>query len=482
MSHATLMGFVLLASLVADVLVRPHPSTINKIMRSPEGMWIDLLMALALFALALALFGNPALAALITVGFLMALTFVSNTKSRVLGEPLLFTDLALLGDVFRHPRFYLTALKKSHLAALVLGFGSLLALLAREAEAGITPRLWGLGILALSLTLLVISLHLTPWRRLASRPDIRADVAAHGLVASLLLYWRRWSAMPGPAHPAACLATPKEVTLLVAVQCESFADPVELFENSALALPGLSAAREVAWRHGRLLVSGFGAYTMRTEYGVLFGRDEDELGFRRYDPYLTALGDREFALPALLGQHGWHSIFVHPHDLGFYGRDRIMPAAGFDELVGPDPFGPTMEGRYVSDAAVAELIIDRAGKACSPTFIHAVTIENHGPWPVDRDAANHGVSDTYLRLVRKGDAMLTQLTTYMSELRQPAVLLFYGDHRPSIPDAVVPGGDRHTPYVILRFGADGLPIAGPGSQRDLTPAELHRAIIEALTA
>lgn len=62
------------------------------------------------------------------------------------------------------------------------------------------------------------------------------------------------------------------------VQCESFTDPVTLFGDPALALPGLERARAMAWQSGRLLVSGFGAYTMRTEYGVLFGLPEEQLG------------------------------------------------------------------------------------------------------------------------------------------------------------------------------------------------------------
>src|SRR3546814_10576991 len=86
------------------------------------------------------------------------------------------------------------------------------------------------------------------------------------------------------------------------VQCESYADPAELFDDPALVLPGLAAARASAWRQGRLLVSGFGAYTMRTEYGLIFGRDEADLGFRRFDPYLTAIGETSHALPIRLGR------------------------------------------------------------------------------------------------------------------------------------------------------------------------------------
>jgi hypothetical protein len=119
--------------------------------------------------------------------------------------------------------------------------------------------------------------------------------------------------------------------------------------------------------------------------------------------------------------------------------------------------------------------------ATGPTLLHAVTIENHGPWPVD-GAATGSLSTAYLKLVRRGDAMLARLQASMAARQQPALLLFYGDHRPSIPGATSPDGPRHTPFVLLRFGADGQMIRGGDGPCDLSPAQLHHALIAALTA
>lgn len=467
---------VMLLGLIADALVRPRGR------RSLAGLWLLLWQVIALFGLMLALCGQPVVAGLVAGGLIMALALISNAKAAVLGEPLLFPDLVLVGAVFRHPQFYLAALKRWQLAALVLGAAGLLALVASLLVLALLPHLLGLCLLALGLTMLAISLRLSPWRDLAPLPDPATDVAAHGLFATLLLHWLRWRASTDPPPVTAALPGPAAVDLVVAVQCESFADPAELFEDPALALPGLTAARGAAWRKGRLLVSGFGAYTMRTEYGLIFGRCERELGFRRFNPYLTALGETSLALSARLARTGWRSLFVHPHDLRFYNRDRILPAAGFAELVGPEAFAQPSDGRYVSDDAVADVIMAKARAAAGPSFIHAVTIENHGPWPVDRTGAHGLQSSAYLQLVARGDAMLAKLIAEMAALKRPALLLFYGDHRPSIPHAVTPGGDKHTPYVLLRFGADGAIIPGAGDDQDCTPAELHLALIAAITA
>jgi hypothetical protein len=236
----------------------------------------------------------------------------------------------------------------------------------------------------------------------------------------------------------------------------------------------------VQW--GQLEDSCFGAYTMRTEYGVLFGRSEASLGFRRYDPFLTALGEASYALPARLKAAGWRSLFAHPHDLRFYGRDRIMPAGGFAELIGEARFTPPRanEGRYVTDAAVAERIVALATAATGPTLIYAVTIENHGPWAPDTSSEASAVSQGYLRLVRNSDAMLTTLLDGLATVGRPSLLVFFGDHRPSIPGVVSPGGPRHTPYVMVRL--DGVSEVVPGDNRrvDLTPAELHHVILGAV--
>jgi phosphoglycerol transferase MdoB-like AlkP superfamily enzyme len=216
---------------------------------------------------------------------------------------------------------------------------------------------------------------------------------------------------------------------------------------------------------------------MRTEYGVIFGRSEAQLGFRRFDPYLTALGETSFALPARLAAGGWRSLFVHPHDMRFYNRAEILAAGGFTELIGEDRFAPPGpgEGRYVTDAAIADVIVDFAHAAVGPTLIYAVTIENHGPW----DAGGGDLREGYLRLVRKGDAMLGSLIERLGRLDRPVTLVFFGDHRPSIPGHVLPGGDRHTPYVILDLGKGATPQAQASFSSTITSAEMHEVLLNA---
>ena len=477
---ALLVGAVLL-----DGLVRPRAAgTLLLPARSLAGLWLLIWLTTALFGLFLAASGNTAVAAGLTLALLTLFTVVSNAKYTVLGEPLLFTDLALIGAIFRHPQFYLSAIRIRQRVAGAAVLAALLASLAWLFVPAPRSHLAGIALLVGAAGVLAVCWRRAPFRELARQPDADGDLRRHGLLPTLLLYWLRWreSCDPPPCDDVARAPLADAPELIVVVQCESFADPAELFADPRQTLPGLAAARNSAVQWGQLEVSGFGAYTMRTEYGVIFGRSEAALGFRRYDPFLTACGEASHALPARLKGAGWRSLFAHPHDLRFYGRDRIMPACGFAELVGEDRFVPpaTDEGRYVTDAAVAEEIVALAAAAAGPTLIYVVTIENHGPWAPDASAGQDALSQGYVRLVRNSDAMLTTLLDSLAALGRASLLVFFGDHRPSIPGVVSPGGERHTPYVMVRLDEAGEIVPGDNRRIDLTPAGLHQAILGAV--
>ena len=471
-------------TLLVDALARPRSNTL---IRSGAGSLLVVLITFFVFGILLALSGNPVLAAILALALHLLFAVASNAKNDMLGEPLLFSDLALIGAVFQHPQFYLSALTRAQKMLGIAAFAALMVAFVWLFEVNLLLRLGGLAIASVAMALLRIFLQMRAFRRLANTPDADADVSDLGLVSTLLLYWRHWRADAGRAachaensrllfNDALKLDRQADPEIIIAIQCESFADPLELFGDQGIELPNLEAARRQAALWGNLRVSGFGAYTMRTEYGVLFGQGEETLGFRRYDPYLTAMRDGRLALPRRLGTDHWRSVFIHPHDMRFYSRHRILPEAGFSELIDDSAFDQpsSMEGRYVKDAAVADKILEVARTTSVPAFIYAVTIENHGPWSSDGDEA---LVAHYNRLVQAGDAMLGHLRDGLATLGRPAVLAFFGDHRPSIPGASEPGGDRHTPYVILRFDTDGRIVSGANRREDITPACLHQAIL-----
>ena len=478
-------GLVLILGLLAaDLAAHPRKAG-GWQLRSAPGVAILLGAGAFLFGVYLAIIGAWAPAMVLVFLSIGIFPLISNVKRHVLGEPLVFSDLALIGAVFKHPHFYISALKPGQIAIIVAGVALLIGVAAVFVTGDWAARAVGLGIAILAAACLKALAALPIWQECAKRPDLNRDVRDHGLIATLFVYWQLWSRLAPlvfPARPAIAGDTPQ---LVVVIQCESFGDPAALFADPGEPLAGLAKARATAWSSGRLMVPGFGAYTMRTEFGALFGIDEDELGLRRFDPFLTAEPAANVALPRRFEGSHWRRFFVHPHDMRFYGRNRLMPAAGFDALIGEEAFAPPAphEGRYVTDAALCDKIIEiAAGGAAGSTLIYAVTIENHGPWSSTESGGLQDNKAGYLRLLGHSDAMLMRLLDELPRLARPVTLCFFGDHRPSIPGVCNPGGDRHTPFVIVKTDARGAPVRLQGSEQDLTPAQLHHEILRAVAS
>jgi hypothetical protein len=471
---------MLAASLLLDAAARPRVPRL----RRWSGLLLHLLALTGVFGLCLAGSGNAPVAALLATALMALFTVASNAKYKMLGEPLVFSDLALIVGIIRHPRFYFTAIPARQRWVMAVGAALAVIALMLLFSTRLQPHLVGAGLLLVAGGALALLLRGGWFDSTVPAPSLDGDIARLGLIATLLLYWWRWRCTPDP-QPCPALAPIVDIAgsarpqLIVIVQCESFADPAEVTGGARPALPGLERARAIAWRHGELHVSGFGAYTMRTEYGVLFGRSEAALGFRRYDPFLSAHGESSYALPARLAGAGYHSSFVHPYDMRFYSRDRLMPAIGFDEVIGESEFAPAPlgSGRYVDDRTLGAALVNLAKQAARPRLIYAVTMENHGPWDSDNVRGASGRLDAYLQRLQSSDAMLGDLIDSLSEDGRPALLVFFGDHRPSIPGVTAPGGARHTPYVVLRFDSGGRIVKGDSAGIDLTPAALHHLVL-----
>ena len=470
---------MLMASLLLDAAAWPRLAR----MRRWQGLLLHGLGLTGVFGFLLAGSGNAPVAALLATALMALFTVASNAKYKMLGEPLVFSDLALIAGIIRHPRFYFTAIPARQRWVMAIGAALAMIALTLLFSTRPQPHLVGAGLLLLSGGALALLLRGGWFDSMVPVPSLDGDIARLGLVATLLLYWWRWRRTPDPQPcpplaPIRDVAEPAAPQIIVIVQCESFADPAELMGDARLVLPGLERARAVAWRHGELLVSGFGAYTMRTEYGVLFGRGEAALGFRRYDPFLSAHGEASYSLPTRLAGAGYRSSFVHPHDMRFYSRDRLMPAIGFDDVIGEAGFAPPADGgRYIDDRTLGTALATLAKQAATPTLIYAVTMENHGPWDSANARDASGRLDAYLRRLQSSDAMLSDLIESLSGDGRPALLVFFGDHRPSIPGVTAPGGARHTPYVIVRFDSGGQILKGDPAGIDLTPAALHHFVL-----
>ncbi|OOL19654.1 hypothetical protein AL01_01420 [Bombella intestini] len=453
-----------------DLFVRP-----SRGLRKPGFILLRALPIMIAGSIFLCLTGAVGISLLLVAVLMSVMVTASNLKMRLLNEPLVFTDFSLVGSFFKHPRFYIQGIPLFVRFLSIFVFIILIFLIILASSLDLRGRLVGmLGAIASGGLL---------WRLLerdsdteARQPALWADIYNNGLLPTLLLYvvrCRKLSPLPVkeavPKRPGA----PESVII---IQCESFADPADLRKEWA-SLPALLQYKKEAVQWGRFLPSGLGAYTMRSEYGVLCGDDDEALSYRLFDPFLTADQSPSHALPKRLSRFYEKALFLHPYDLRFYGRNRLLPLWGFTDIIGRERFSEGERvGPYISDRALtAELL--RYLQQNNHFLAYCVTIENHGPWKKGRLGQPSG-ADAWHKHVQNGDAMLRELVEGIKESGRDVMLVFFGDHRPALePLPAVEGLERSTHYVILRpNAAEVTEIAG--NPVDVTPAGLHKSILK----
>jgi hypothetical protein len=267
---------------------------------------------------------------------------------------------------------------------------------------------------------------------------------------------------------------------IVLVQCESFFDARRALPTLPRDfLPGYDAAC-AGGGHGRLIVPAWGANTMRAEFAVLTGSDEQALGYDRFNPYHALARGRIGSQVWRLRAAGYRTICLHPFDRRFFRRDLAMPALGFETFFGRETLGGFRHPPYMSDPELAGHILrtlDAAGPRC---FIFAITMGNHGPrlsngpsinptiaGLVDDDIPQRAELLRYLAGLRHSDEMLQILIDGLARRDIGALLGFYGDHLPSLPRAFAHLGfdDWRSDYAIWS-------AAGISRPRDLAAHEL----------
>ena len=434
-------------------------------------MALDAAPLAALFCALLALTSRPVLAGGLTGGVCIFLAIADGAKRATLREPLAFTDGGLLWQVAAHPRFYLPFVPPALLlGGIGLGAAAFVAVVATEPPVAIAPaaRAALLGVTAL--LALVVLRPLALLRGAAPARDPARDAARFGPLACFALH-ARIAAVERPvrraAHPtaAAQVAPGGARPHLVLLQLESFCDPRRF--GIPRALPHWDALGAAARSRGRLAVPGFGANTMRTEFVVLTGLDDAALGLDRLNPYFRFARAPVGSLAWALRGAGYAAACLHPFDARFFGRDRVLPALGFQRFEAEPAFaGAPREDGLVTDAALGARIADEIAAAQGPAFLYAISVAAHGPWRGADPAA------AWAERMAGTDAMLGAIADAARASARPVVLAAFGDHRPSLAVAL---GGTDTDYLIWRSDRPG-----EGASLDRDAAGLHRAVRDAV--
>jgi hypothetical protein len=412
------------------------------------------------------LLSRPLLPAIIVAAMSAGLACGDAAKRRASGEPLVFTD-RVLGSILFYPSLYAEVLTPATLVGaglFVLAGAASLAV----AEPALSVSPWP--------PLVAVLMLLVFWRHRPRGPAVLrwfgphnaarctldpvrdasalgpfAGAALHTAIAGIERRGRQKQWLPGRGRALPALRGCDGPVVML--QLESFFDARRFWQVApADLLPEFDACVQAARYHGRFETPAYGANTVRTEFATLTGLSNAALGLDSFNPYCDFARVPIDSIAWRLRDIGYHTICLHPFDGRFYGRKRVMPLLGFDTFLDIASFAPPPAGSYVPDADVVAKIESLLASCGRKTFIFAITMGNHSPWP--RPTQPIGGDETlagYLEGLRRTDSALGQMAHHMQRSWPDGILAAFGDHQPSLSNRYGnPGGDVHsTDYVVL---------------------------------
>lgn len=253
-------------------------------------------------------------------------------------------------------------------------------------------------------------------------------------------------AKPASDDAVATVALPAKVQPnVIFVMSESFWDPTLLpgITFNEDPLPTVHALQQSA-TSGYLLSPQFGGGTSNVEFEVLTGNSMSNLPAGSI-PYQQYISRPTPSLAGYFGTLGYKSMAIHSYEGWFWNRNTVYKQFGFQSFMSKEYFtNPEYKGGFIADDEVSRAIISQVGQSEQPMFIYAVTMQNHSPYEGWRypdkpiraqgeltDSAREEL-DTYVQGAHDADASLKLLIDHFSASEEPTLIVFYGDHLPSL--------------------------------------------------
>ena len=239
----------------------------------------------------------------------------------------------------------------------------------------------------------------------------------------------------------------KEKPNIIFVMSESFWDPTKVTNLSFSEDPVPNLHHYIEnFPGGQTISPTFGGNTANVEFEALTSYSMSLLkpGSIPYQQVIT--NKKEIpSIPTALKKEGYYTSAIHSFGRTFFKRDDVYKVLGFDKFNAADTMeNVDVDGDYISDLAMSKEIIAELEKQKQPTFIHAVTMQNHFPFTEGRFGENlieisgleneesKGELEMYTEGLRRSDEALQYLIEQLDNLDRPTLLVFFGDHLPSL--------------------------------------------------
>ncbi|MFY9902716.1 MAG: LTA synthase family protein [Trichococcus sp.] len=235
-------------------------------------------------------------------------------------------------------------------------------------------------------------------------------------------------------------------TNVIYIMNESFADPLELegLDLKSDPIPFTRALMDTSYS-GELLSQGYGGGTANIEFEALTGFSMEPFASNITTPYTQFLSSQDDfpSVVSRLEEAGFRTTAIHPYNTTMYKRLENYETLGFDSFLYEDTMTNTKKldtNPYISDEAAYAEIVAILKASEEKDFIHLVTMQNHTPYQnkytVTPSAAETGIASqtirNYLQDLQYSDQALADLLTALEGGNEPTVVVFWGDHWPSV--------------------------------------------------
>ena len=252
----------------------------------------------------------------------------------------------------------------------------------------------------------------------------------------------------GELNQTATSRSSDELPNIIVVQLESYFDVAnaEFFTTSEDACPNLHNLYQ-NYSNGYFKVPSVGAGTANTEFEVLTGMNLRYFGPGEY-PYKTYSKKHptESAATALasLG-YGTHAL--HDNTGNFYSRANVFNNMGFDTFTSKEFMNvlQTTENGWAKDEILTHHIMEAMDTTKQEDFVFTVSVQGHGNYPETQVIENpkikvEGIEDEalknkweyYVNQVYEMNQFVGDLIKAVEERNEPSVVVFYGDHLPTM--------------------------------------------------
>lgn len=201
-----------------------------------------------------------------------------------------------------------------------------------------------------------------------------------------------------------------------------------------------------------MLSPTIGGLSCNSEFQFLTGASMSyyPLGVVPYTMKYQDQSEARFHYPSIIeefNRNGYYTRIVSTWAKNLCNCDTVYESMGLDSFL--YDYGEEIKGLYYSDKTVGDMIKKTLNEKSGdePLFLFTQTSQAHMPYYIEKydhydveilksplNEKENGILKSYVQGIYDADQMLADVYAYIQTVEEPTVLVFFGDHLPTLTD------------------------------------------------